>query len=83
MKLLNFAKIFETEFGQALATKEFDEDDETHNIVISISSDLLDTSMKLGYKEKEGRDEVFEKLSLEDVTPIVKGMVDTISKLIE
>jgi hypothetical protein len=83
MKLINFAKIFDTEFGQALAYTMYDGDNDKFGIKIAIATEDLDTAVTLYMDNKDLRDQTFEGLTMEQVTALVNGMLDTLRQLTE
>ena len=81
MKLLNFAKIFETELGQVLVTKAYDPDDDKYGVRVAIATDVLDTAMTLGFEKSEQCDKVFDDFTIEQATNMAKSMIATIEEL--
>lgn len=81
MRLINFAKIFETEIGQVLVTKVYDSDDEKSGVRVSIATEILDTAMTLGFNEEGKRDELFENFTILQATEMGQSLLKTIEEL--
>lgn len=83
MKLIKFAKIFETEFGQALAYTMYEDDGNKFGIKVAIATEDLDTAVTLVFGNKDIRDNTFDNLTMEQITALVNGMLDTLRQLTE
>jgi len=66
MKEVNF-RIIELPTHQVLLTKDFDEDDDNPLLIITFFLDGVRVNQKLGYDNESKRDEMFDKVTAEQV----------------
>lgn len=63
---MKFAKLFELENGeQVLFTKEYNEEDDKHELKIRIESETLSLSTYIGSGDENTIDEALEKVTIE------------------
>lgn len=66
MKEVNF-RIIELPTHQVLLTKDFDEDEDNPLLIITFFLDGVRVNQKLGYDNESKRDEMFDKVTAEQV----------------